>query len=72
MLTEALQRKDLLEEWLLKAFVLGKEMQGEVLGETNWYKWMAKRIYMLFQDREPWIATNKKWWAKYFEKLIQV
>jgi len=61
MLTEALQRKDLLEEWLLKAFVLGKEMQGEVLGETNWYKWMAKRIYMLFHEREPWIVTNEKW-----------
>jgi len=61
-----------LEEWLPKAFALGKEMQGEVLGETNWHKQMAKRIYMLFRGREPWIAVNEKWWAKYFEELTQV
>jgi len=33
---------------------------------------MAKRIYMLFQGRESWIAVNEKWWAKYFEELTQV
>jgi len=33
---------------------------------------MAKRVYMLFQGRESWIAINEKWWAKYFEKLTQV
>ena len=47
-------------------------MQGEVLGETNWHKRIAKRIYTLFQGREPWIVVNEKWWAKYFKELIQV
>ncbi len=47
-------------------------MQGEVLGETNWHKRMAKRIYTLFWGREPWIAMNEKWWAKYFKELTQV
>ncbi len=72
MLTEALRRKDLLKEWLLKAFALGKEMWGEFLSETNWHKRMAKRIYTLFRERKPWIAVNEKWWAKYFEELTQV
>src|SRR6266542_4219233 len=71
-LTESLRRKDLLEEWLPKAFALGKEMRGEVLGDSNRHKRMAKRIYTLFRGREPWIAVNKKWQAKYFEELTQV
>src|SRR6266508_375717 len=71
-LTESLRRKDLLEEWLPKAFALGKEMRGKVLGDSNRHKRMAKRIYTLFQGREPWIAVNEKWWAKYFEELTQV
>src|SRR6266498_2864410 len=71
-LTESLQRKDLLEEWLPKAFALGKEMRGEVLGDVNWHKRMATRIYTLFREREPWIVVNEKWWAKYFEELTQV
>ncbi len=33
---------------------------------------MAKRVYTLFRGREPWIAINKKWRAKYFEELTQV
>ena len=72
MLTEALRRKDRLEEWLPKAFALGKKMRGEVLGETNQHKRMAKRIYMLFRGREPQITVNEKWQAKYFEELTQV
>ena len=68
-LTESLRRKDLLEEWLPKAFALGKEMRGEVLGDSNWHKRMAKRVYTLFRGREPWIAVNEKWRAKYFEEL---
>src|SRR6266540_3524557 len=71
-LIESLRRKDLLEEWLPKAFALGKEMRGEVLGDANWHKRMAKRVYTLFRGREPWIAVNEKWRAKYFEELTQV
>ena len=47
-------------------------MQGEVLGNSNRHKRMAKRVYTLFRGREPWIAVNEKWRAKYFEKLTQV
>ncbi len=47
-------------------------MQGEVLDDSNRHKRMAKRIYMLFRERELWITVNKKWWAKYFEELTQV
>ena len=71
-LTESLRRKDFLKEWLPKAFALGKEMRGEVLGDSNWHKRMAKRIYTLFRGREPWIVVNEKWQAKYFEELIQI
>ena len=71
-MTEALRRKDLLEEWFPKAFALGKEMRGKVLGEANQHKRMAKRVYTLFRERESWIAVNEKWWAKYFEELTQV
>src|SRR6266496_4073456 len=71
-LTESLRRKDLLKEWLPKAFALGKEMRGEVLGEANQHKRMAKRVYTLFRGKEPWIAVNEKWRAKYFEELTQV
>src|SRR6266511_4465431 len=56
-LTESLRRKDLLEEWLPKAFALEKEMRGEVLGDSNWHKRMAKQVYTLFQRRESWIAV---------------
>src|SRR6266542_7058022 len=71
-LTESLRRKDLIEEWLPKAFALGKEMRGEVLGDSNRHKRMAKRVYTLFRGREPWIAVNEKWRAKYFKELTQV
>src|SRR6266511_5004848 len=71
-LTESLRRKDLLEEWHPKAFALGKEMRGESLGDSNRHKRMAKRVYTLFRGREPWIAVNEKWRAKYFEELTQV
>src|SRR6266540_3287785 len=47
-------------------------MRGEVLGDSNWHKRMAKRVYTLFREREPWIAVNEKWRAKYFEELTQV
>src|SRR6266542_879940 len=33
---------------------------------------MAKWVYTLFRGREPWIAINEKWRAKYFEELTQV
>ncbi len=69
---ESLRRKDLLEDWLPKAFALGKEMRSEVLGDLNWHKRMAKQVYTLFRGREPWIAMNEKWRAKYFKKLTQV
>src|SRR6266508_4370279 len=71
-LTESLRRKDLLKEWLPKAFALGKEMRGKVLGNSNRHKRMAKRVYTLFRGREPWIAVNEKWRAKNFEELTQV
>src|SRR6266498_2454159 len=71
-LTESLRRKDLLEEWLPKAFALGKEMRGEVLDDSNRHKRIAKRIYTLFRGREPWIVVNEKWRAKYFEELTQI
>src|SRR6266545_30871 len=71
-LTESLQRKDLLEEWLPKAFALGKEMRGEVIGDSNRHKRLAKRVYTLFWGREPRIAINEKWRAKYFKELTQV
>ena len=61
-----------MEKWLPKAFALKKEMQDEVLGDSNWHKRMAKRIFTLFREREPWIVVNEKWQAKYFEKLTQV
>ncbi len=47
-------------------------MRGEVLGDSNWHKRMAKQVYTLFQRRESWIAVNEKWRAKYFEELTQV
>ena len=61
-----------MEEWLLKAFALGKKIRGEVLGDSNRYKRMAKRVYTIFQEREPWIVVNEKWQVKYFEELTQV
>ena len=47
-------------------------MRGEVLGDSNRHKRMAKRVYTLFRGREPWIAINEKWRAKYFKELTQV
>src|SRR6266545_4213102 len=58
-LTESLRRKNLLEEWLPKAFALGKEMRGEVLGDSNQHKRMAKRVYTLFQ-RERILNSGKR------------
>src|SRR6266542_3698875 len=68
----ALQRKELLEDWFPKAYALGKELRGEAIGEQNRYKRLAKRIYTVFRGREPWIAVNESWWAKYFEEMTQV
>ena len=71
-LTAALRRKDLLEDWFPKAYALGKELRGEVIGEQNRHKRLAKRIYTVFKGREPWIPVNEKWRAKYFEEMTQV
>ena len=71
-LTEALQKKDLIEDQFLKAFALRKEMRDKVLGETNWHKRMAKRVFAVFRGRESQILINEKWWIKYFEKLTQI
>src|SRR6266511_3219219 len=71
-LTAALRRRNLLEAWFPKAFALGKELRGEVIGERNRHKRLAKRIFTVFRGREPWIPVNENWWAKYFEKITQV
>src|SRR6266498_3262847 len=71
-LTAALRRKDLLEDWFPKAYALGKELRGEVIGEQNRHKRLTKRVYMVFRGREPWISVNESWQAKYFEKITQV
>ncbi len=44
-LIAALQKKDLLEDWFSKAFVLGKELRGEAISDRNRHKRLAKRIY---------------------------
>src|SRR6266498_2657719 len=71
-LTAALRRKDLLEDWFPKAYVLEKELRGEAIGAQNRYKRLAKRIYTVFRGREPWIPVNESWQAKYFEEMTQV
>src|SRR6266542_364114 len=71
-LTAALRKKEFLEEWFPKAYVLGKELRREAIGEQNRHKRLAKRIYMVFRGREPWIPVNEKWRAKYFEEITQV
>src|SRR6266498_5440841 len=71
-LTAALRRKDLLEAWFPKAYALGKELRGETIGEQNRHKRLAKRIFIVFRGREPWIPVNENWQAKYFEKITQV
>src|SRR6266498_232281 len=58
-LTAALQRKDLLEDWFPKTYALGKELRGEAIGEQNRHKRLAKRIYMVFRGREPWIPVSE-------------
>src|SRR6266498_908043 len=71
-LMTALQRKDLLKDWFPKAYVLGKELRREAIGEQNRHKRLAKRVYTVFRGREPWIAVNESWRAKYFEEITQV
>src|SRR6266542_2901478 len=71
-LTAALRRKDLLEDWFPKAYALGKELRGEAIGDQNRHKRLARRIYMVFRGREPWISVNESWWVKYFEEITQV
>src|SRR6266545_4021342 len=71
-LTTALRRKDLLEDWFPKAYALGKELRGEAISEQNRHKRLAKRIYTVFREREPWIPVNENWRVKYFEKMTQV
>jgi len=36
-----------------------KELRGEVIGENNRYKRLAKRIYIVFKKRELWILMNE-------------
>ena len=67
-----MRRKDLLEVWFPKAYVLEKELRREALGEQNRHKRLVKRIYTIFRRREPWIPVNENWRAKYFEKITQV
>src|SRR6266542_5063754 len=71
-LMAALRRKDFLEDWFPKAYVLGKELRREAIGEQNRHKRLAKRIYTVFRGREPWILVNESWRAKYFEEITQV
>src|SRR6266542_3189159 len=71
-LMAALRKKDLLEDWFSKTYVLGKELRGEAIGDQNRHKRLAKRIYTVFRGRELWILVNKNWWAKYFEEITQV
>src|SRR6266542_3162375 len=71
-LMAALRRKDLLEDWFPKAYALGKEIRGEAIGNQNRHKRLAKRVYMVFRGREPWIPVNECWRAKYFEEITQV
>ncbi len=71
-LTAALQRKDLLEDWFPKAYMLEKELREEAIDDQNRHKRLAKRIYMAFKKRKPWIPTNESWRAKYFEEITQV
>ena len=71
-LTAALRRKDLLEAWFSKVYALGKELKGEAISEQNRHKRLAKRVYTVFRGREPWIAVNESWRAKYFEEITQV
>src|SRR6266542_6987298 len=53
-------------------YALGKEIRGEAIGDQNRHKRLAKRIYTVFREREPWIAVSENWRAKYFEKMTQV
>src|SRR6266540_6486930 len=71
-LTAALRRKDLLEDWFPKAYALGKELRREAIGERNRHKRLARRIYMVFRGRVPWIPVNENWQAKYFKEMTQV
>src|SRR6266540_2870730 len=71
-LTAALRRKDLLEDWFPKAYVLGKEIRGEAIGEQNRHKRLVKRIYTVFRGRELWIPVSENWWVKYFKEMTQV
>ena len=71
-LTAALQRKDLLEDWFPKAYALGKELRGEAMDDRNRYKRLAKKVYIVFRGKKPWIPVNESWRAKYFEEITQV
>ena len=71
-LTAALQRKDLLEDWFLKAYALGKELREKAIGDQNKHKRLAKKVYLVFRGRESWILVNENWRAKYFGEIIQV
>ncbi len=64
-----MQRKDLLEEWFPKAYALGKELRGEAIGKRNRHKRLAKKVYLVFKEREPWIPVNENWQVKYFEEI---
>ena len=67
-----MRRKDLLEDWFPKTYALGKELRGEAIGDQNRHKRLARKLYMVFRGREPWIPVNENWQAKYFEEITQV
>src|SRR6266508_4042481 len=53
-------------------YALGKELRGEAMGDQNRHKRLAKKVYLVFRERELWIPVNENWWAKYFEEITQV
>ena len=61
-----------MKNWFSKVYVLEKELRREAISDRNRHKRLAKRVYMVFRKREPWISTSESWRAKYFEKIIQV
>ncbi len=42
------------------------------MGDRNRHKRLAKKVYLVFRGREPWIPVDESWWAKYFKEITQV
>ena len=68
----SLTKKRPLRDWFPKVFMLEKKIREKAISDSNRHKRLAKKIYIVFKGREPWIPTNEGWRAKYFEKLTQV